>query len=272
MMAIILILTLGLSHASYPEWWEAGLGVVDKHEFYIPNQEIVKPKDSWQVLFAVTYADRNLHKLKDCVIYRVPGLQPGALKIKSVKISDDCHKEILTPGDREIQNVSKLKYQFKISGFSVEFDLPKYKSEKWEVEYANTFIPMKPELLMSSAEAKAPKVIFLAPVKVLKESHSNAPSLEDHKICHPISDDCEEGSPSICTQCTNGWYEIPNGCQEGPKYCGVDRCGEKNQPACRRGVRYQRVRKKYDCREDHSFAYCAKGLDVQCEGSLAYCR
>lgn len=270
---IKLLLVLFITHAyavSHPEWWEAGLNIVDKHEFYNESEEIIKPKDSWQLLFAVTYADKNLTKMKDCIFYRVPGTQTGALKFKSVRIENDCHLEILNPGEREIVDIKSLNFQTRPTGFSLHFALPKYKNIKWDVNFSNAFVPVVPEMFTSSAEMKAPKIILLAPERSAPLNKDE--KVSDKKICHDINHECQELSPSTCSQCSTGWYEIPNGCAQGPKYCGTIECGQKNGPACRRGIRYQRVRKKYDCSEDTSFAYCQKGLTVVCEGALAYCR
>ena len=127
-------------------------------------------------------------------------------------------------------------------------------------------------MMMSSAEYRSPRVLFLTPYKGKTRNLLQLNSgLLDKTLCHDIKEDCSEKSASMCSQCANGWFEIPNGCSQGPKYCGAITCGTKNRPACRRGMSFLKQEGSADCRIDSSFAYCSKGLRVQCQGSLPYC-
>jgi len=273
MMFSIVMIFLNVVYANDPTWkWSNALKIVDKHEFYANNEVILKPKDSWQTLFAVLYQDSNLKTFKDCLFYHVPGDEAAILKIKTIHAEKKCDEFLYQPGDQERKNLKALQYSVQENFLSVSLTNAQFQIEKWDVPLFNVFEHPKPKSLMSSAEYRSPKVIYLTPYKgVLKIRPQIATAISMNKSCHVISEDCQEKSVSTCSQCSNGWYEIPNGCPQGPKFCGAIECGQKDQPACRRGMKYQRSLTELSCREDHSFAYCAKGLSVQCQGNLPYC-
>lgn len=255
--------------ASHPVHWSSMLELRERHEFYRDNEVILKPRDSWQVLFAVIYPDQNLGLHKDCVFYRVPGEAAGIFKIKTVNLEASCEKYMETTGDTEIKNLKALQFSYD-NELSLHFTFTDFRALKWKIPLMNRYKSSAPLPLSSSAQFRAPKIILLSPERIsVKKAKVNM--LEKGELCHSISDDCQELSPSTCGQCPEGWYEVPNGCPQGPKYCGSVICGLKNQPACRKGMKWQRVDKKFECRTDSSFAFCATGLSVQCEGSRAYC-
>lgn len=271
MMIFFLTFFSLLVQASQPEYWATTLQIVEKHEFYKNNEVIGKPAGTWQTLFALIYPDSHLRLIKECVFYKIPAAENGILKVKKMSPHEKCENSLLSQGDNEWPDIIALQYFLEGNRLSLNMTFDKYKSEKWIYTFVNYFSPPAPKKLLSSAEFKTPKLIMLGPASTQKIDFPKI-ATKPQKNCHQISDDCEELSPSSCAQCPEGWYEIPNGCPNGPKYCGVLECGGKNQPACRRGMRYQRIEKKYECRTDNSFAYCSTGLNVVCEGSLAYCR
>lgn len=266
---------LSLVNFSYadPTWkWTNATTIVEKHEFYKNNEIIVKPKNSWQILFAVVYKDPNLRTLKDCLFYRVPGDEAGVLKLKITTALRPCEDHVFEAGDQEWKDLKALQYSIEEKLLTVNITNAQFHIENWVVPLFNNFKNPVPKPLMSSAEYRAPKVLYLTPYKgseVLRPERSTG--LKDKTLCHEISEDCQEKAPSTCSQCEQGWHEIPNGCPVGPKFCGVLACGKKGQHACRRGLKYQRAEKTYTCRENSTFAYCAKGLAVQCQGNLPYC-
>jgi hypothetical protein len=272
MILYLFLIILNVAQAD-PTWkWSNALKIVEKHEFYENNEVLIKPKNSWQTLFAVLYNDSNLKTLKDCIFYKVPGEEKGILKIKTMAADKNCGDQLFLPGDQEWKNLKAVQFSVQDNFLSISMTNEQFQIEKWDVPLFNVFEHPQAKGLMSSAEYRSAKVIYLTPHKNdLKVKPQIAVSLTDKKICHDINEDCEEKSPSVCSQCSGGWYEIPNGCMQGPKYCGSIECGLKNQPACRRGMKYQKTDTKYGCREDNSFAYCAKGLIIQCQANLPYC-
>lgn len=269
-MMIFLSLILPLFVLAQPPMhWSAALEIVDKHEFYPERKPITAPAETWQTLLAVTYVTRNLIKVKDCVNYRVPGIGPGLLKINTAKLTDDCSDFFFAPGDRELLDLKAVEFSSIGKGLRLTLSFPQYRTEKWDITLPTLEVP-KAQMLMSSAEYKSPKVVLLAPATTLKGPPS--PKAAAKLPCHNIDENCQELSSASCSGCEEGWYEIPNGCPQGPKFCGVSQCGQKNKPACRRGMKFQRIEKKFECRGDNSFAYCNPGLTLECEGNLPYCR
>ena len=57
--------------------------------------------------------------------------------------------------------------------------------------------------------------------------------------CHQVNVDCKTIGENRCEQCRYGWYEVVDfQCpQGGSKFCGQNHCGEKNEPACPRGIK-----------------------------------
>lgn len=270
-MISLLVLTLGqLLWAAYPVHWSTAYEVTETHEFYQPNEIVNKPADAWQLLFAITYPGRDVRPIKDCLFYKVPGETAGSLKLKTIPGDEQCEPHLLAPAERSWPDIKALQFAIEADKITMHLTYPGYRTERWQIQLINKSTPAFPQKLMSSAEFKSAKLIYLS--NRLVAGGSSGALKKDGDICHQVKDDCQSIGANECQQCSSGWYEIPNGCSSGPKYCGILSCGRKNQAACRRGMRYQRQRKKFDCRLDSSFAYCASGLKVHCEGSQAYCR
>lgn len=265
---ILLLIQIFCATADAPRKWENAKAIVDRHEFYENGEVIIKPKESWQTLFALTFLDSRFQLSKDCVYYRVPGDEAGRIKIKSIPFKHDCASEILSDGEVEITNVTNLS--FISSGESVLLDFIRDgQKEKWSANILPDWKKPDPKLLLSSSDFKSPRFIYLAAAGV---SDVQPEPLKPGTICHDISGDCEEKSPSKCNACDQGWHEIPNGCFVGPKICGPSDCGGKDQPACRRGMIWQRKEIETDCRIESSFAWCNKGRSIYCDGDKAFCR
>lgn len=267
-MIIFLLLQMLYVSADSPRKWENAKSIVDRHEFYQNGEAILKPKDSWQTIFALTFLDSSFQLSKDCVYFRVPGEEAGKIKIKTLPASKDCSSEILSAGDIEYTNVSN--FSFSTTSESVLMDFTRDgKKEKWSANILLDWKKPESKLLLSSADYKSPRFVYLA-----SSTGANAPltTLKAGSVCHDITADCQERSPSRCHSCDQGWHEIPNGCSVGPKVCGPADCGGKDQPACRRGMNWQRKESDFDCRMDSSFAWCNKGRVVFCDGDKAYCR
>lgn len=269
MMFFLFLFTLKL-WASAPSHWEYILNVQDKHEFYQSGELITEPQNSWETLFSLVYLDRNFNQNKDCVYFRVPGIEEGILKLKTIGAMESCEGHRFKKGDQEIANIRSLAFEVDSKNLRINLTFSDFKTEVLEAKVNGQFERPKLQAGLSSAEYKSPKVLFLAP----KSSRGGGkPELKDGSLCHEITDDCEEKSSSTCSQCENGFYEIPNGCMKGPKYCGHIKCGTKGNPACRKGYRFQREEiEVFDCSVNSSFAYCAEGLSIFCEGKRAYCR
>lgn len=260
-MILMLLLIPLLSFANIPHHWSSAISISDRHEFYQNNEIISRPANSWQTLFGVVYPDGELNLQKDCVYYRVPGNERGELKVKRTSIEKSCESGVETLGDFSIKDLRALQFEITEKNIALFLTQQDYRVQSWN------FLRMNHT--ESKEMRKISKMLFLASVDPLE---SNKIVKHVDKLCHAVSDDCEVMSPSTCHECSEGWFEAPNGCMVGPKYCGLKSCGGKNQPACRRGIKYQRKRKKFECRTDTSFAYCSTGHTIQCIGAEAWCR
>lgn len=272
MIGLILLIFASYSFSQEPIHWNYLLSVEDKHEFYENDKPVDKPKNSWQVLFSLSFLDSNFAHKKDCILYKVAGEDPGILKVKTVNSTEGCDKHLFAPGDFEIQDIKSLQFHLAENSLAISYSQTNYKNGKLVANFQSSFRRPDAKTGLSSAEFKSAKIIMLAPVKSINEKPTKISLVADKEICHKIEDDCSESSPSICSQCANGWYEIPNGCPTGPKICGYKDCGKKDGHACRRGYMWQRADIEFDCRLNSNFAYCEKGLKVVCEGRSAFCR
>lgn len=255
-----------------PVHWSYLLSIEEKHEFYESDRPIDRPKNSWQVLFSLAFIDRNFVYRKDCVLYKVPGDEMGILKVKTVNFTQSCDQYLFKDGDFEIKDIKSLQFSVADTSLFISFSQSNFKNGKLKAKFQSEFERPEARINLSSSEFKSAKIIMLAPLKHSKETPPKIPLMKDKEVCHRIDEDCTEVTPSSCSQCANGWYEIPNGCLVGPKFCGYQECGQKDRHACRRGHKWQRKESDFDCRTDTSFAYCSKGLKVVCEGKNAYCR
>ncbi len=267
MIYLFLFVSL-FAEAGSPRKWENAKGIVEKHEFYKNNEVIIKPQNSWQSLFALTFLDSNFNLSKDCVFFKVPGDEPGKLKIKTLPHDVECNSEILSPGESEFGELSDFSFSVEENSARLSFTR-QGKREIWNVTTVADWKKPQPALLLSSADYKSPAIIYLAPGSATQEKPKG---IKDGVLCHNIASDCQELSPSQCRNCDHGWQEIPNGCVTGPKVCGPSVCGGKDHPACRRGIVWQRSEQTFDCRSNTSFAWCSGKLSVVCDGDKAYCR
>ena len=267
MMALLLFLALSSSGAT-PRKWDSARGIVDRHEFYKNDEVLSTPQNSWQYLFALTFLDENFSLSKDCVFYRIPGEAPGVLKVKSVAEGQDCNAVILAPGDVEVSGITSLSFETQENSAVLRFSSPAG-TQEWSSTLHKDWKRPQPRMLLSSAEFRAPRVIYLTPAT---SGEKRLRPLRDGTICHDVNSDCTQKAPQSCGECEHGWTEIPNGCRSGPKVCGSVICGLKGAPACRRGLDWQRKEVSPDCRTNASFAWCARGLVISCEGDRALCR
>jgi hypothetical protein len=251
--------------------WHHIQEVSDRHEFLKNNETVTKPQDTWQTLFSLAYFDQNVLKVKDCIFFKVPGQEPGVLKIKSIPYYQLCDNYLLNQGDKEFKGIKTLQFSVSEEEVNINYSTIDFKAKNLTALLEKKDSPTLATMNLSSAEFRRPKVLFLAS-KLIQENSSKQNFKKDHEICHNIDEDCREVSPSSCSDCERGWYEVPNGCSVGPKYCGIQNCGFQNAPACRRGMKWQRKDGVFDCQTDSSFAYCSKGLSIQCEGRKAFCR
>ncbi len=84
-------------------------------------------------------------------------------------------------------------------------------------------------------------------------------------ICHDVDENCQNISNFECHKCKYGWFETVRGqCpQGGPKFCGINHCGERNQVACPVGLKV--IKDNQACFNGSKAGYCGPGLNTVCD-------
>jgi hypothetical protein len=276
-MKWIFIFLLIISHPTYAfneviERWGQAYQIQDKHEYYKPFEVLKKPQESWQILFSVKVLSENLTPLKDCVYYYVSNTE-GVLKVKTIEGREKCADYLFQQGDFELKNLRSLQYSVE-NGISLIVTYKDFSFDKWEIKLTGRPKKIVPKLLTSSSHFKIGSSYILLSKDVLPADRVKKNQVKQTGICHHINENCQELTISQCSLCEKGWYEVPNGCPRGPKYCGIDFCGLKGKHACIKGKIALRQKKlvKLNCEENLKYFYCSKGALLQCEGSVAVCR
>lgn len=266
-----------------PVNWGDLIAIQEKHDFLLPHKSFEATPDTWQTLFSLKSYNDQLQILKDCIYYKVPGKKKGKLLILSINKNMSCNdflfknissNKFLSSSKKKIVFTHLVDLQFSLNQKKLVLNL--HFSNFSTVKIEGHFIPKmnleknllkKPQFLSSTSFSKQSVVLVTR-----KKVHHEIRKLENGVLCHDVSSDCKEKSLHRCYQCQNGFIEIPNGCLNAPKVCGEMECGQKNSPACPRGLSWNQANVPTDCRIDHSFAFCEEGLQVTCEGEKAYCR
>ena len=279
---ILLILSFNI-FASTSDWqnrWWGIQEIVDKHSFYKEEQTIDGPANSVQALVGFLYYSKDFKVYKDCLGFEIPSAgEIGSVFVVTTSSLTPCDEVIVT-GKRETGFLAKsLSYKTTNSKLTLQYTDEKFRSKEIIFKF---FLPSqnkKPELFESSVhQVHGRSLIVLSSndhsfkQPTPKGKWEDAWHSKDLVSCQSVNDDCQR-SASTCDQCRFGFFEVSNGCvQGGPRYCGVDLCGEKGMPACPRGSLYQNGEvTQMDCRTDQSFVFCQKGLRIRCQGSLAIC-
>lgn len=258
---ILLSLSVFAADVSLDQRWLTGTRVIEVNSNYPGLQPVAKPRATMQKLFAVLRAGSLEEGVqKDCVYYQIPGDKAGELRVTSIDVMASCESEA-----RVVYRIEDIKeLQYSLEGSQVSFWLTMTNSTTRVVQVTLLNAPdTKPPKLYESSTRRG--VFYLEPgsrpLGLPKQLLTG--ELADEYPKHPCS--FETGT---CHLCRFGVYQISS----GEHFCGIDRCGQKNQPACRRGDRWQRSREKFSCRGQNSHVFCSPGLVIDCEGERAICR
>lgn len=84
-------------------------------------------------------------------------------------------------------------------------------------------------------------------------------------ICHDVDENCRDVANFECHKCKYGWYEtVRSQCEQGgPKFCGINHCGERAQPACPIGSKV--IKDTQACYSGSKAGYCSPGLNTVCD-------
>ncbi len=95
------------------------------------------------------------------------------------------------------------------------------------------------------------------------------------KRCLQVNENCEVVGEDLCDRCRYGQYEVvdyncPIG---GSRFCGENKCGEKDEPACPSGKKVFGISNKQLCFDDSEAGFCQGDLRPVCnEDNILICR
>ena len=214
------------------------------------NTELTRPPGFEQLVMELVIPQKGgLNYKTHCVYYTVAYKEKiSNLKIQELKDLDSC-PENSEKGETfvTLDGVNNLVVTF--SGFKLILSFQYYHiQQKIEIPMPNIesgvihekYHAMKEKKLMSGLK-------FL---RLNEESFENSTNKYLGKLsdrfskgsairCHQVDKDCHTVGENRCEECRYGWYEVVDfQCtQGGSKFCGQNHCGEKNEPACPRGIK-----------------------------------
>lgn len=230
------------------------------------DKVVVKPPYSWVPLFESTfYVDGSNKTAKQCLLYKTPfKTQLGQVKVIDLKENELCEQILDVDNSLEniflddvnnfkiyfVKNTLRLKFEFNSKQTDLEFPMynlksrPVFKHLK-EVEFGQ---------ILNGVTLLGKKT---GDVNHAKESQRPIGNFDD-RYSDGSAKKCVTDS---CNECRYGSFETLN----GTKFCGINRCGQKNEPACFRGLKYKTYTLEKACMTDSPVGFCKKGLSVNCD-------
>jgi hypothetical protein len=209
-------------------------------------------------------------KSNHCLFYKVPKKGEKG----SIAFLKDCAK---LPQKKGAYFIERASFSFRKDGEKTPYFVVKSKQKIIsETPLINSVWDKKRFSIQRYANSSGQKgVQGLWPItldtiregKSLKGEWEDDFSKKNAILCHSFNRACKEVLPYECDRCRYGWYEVVDyACpQGGRKFCGQNRCGERNRPACLRGHGWDLKAKKEDiCSSKSSAGFCQKGLSLIC--------
>ena len=212
--------------------------------------ELTRPPGFEQLVMEFVIPQKGGLSLKThCVYYQVPYKEKiSSFKVMEINAVDSC-PETSEIGKQyiSISGLNKMKVTFK--NFKLTLDFYKGSNKhKIEIVMPNIEAGVVHEKYRSIKEKK-----LMSGLKFLRldedsfdfASNKYLGKLSDRFSrgsairCQQVNKDCETVGENRCEECRYGWFEVVDfQCAGGgSKFCGQNHCGEKNEPACPRGVK-----------------------------------
>ena len=227
------------------------------------DMELTRPPGVEQLVMELKIPQKGGLSLKThCVYYLVPYKEKKShFKIMETNGVDSCSEtsEIGLPFI-SISGVNNLKVTFKNFRLSLEF-IKGGDKQKIEIPMPNIeaglvhekYRPIKEKKMLSGLS-----FLRLGDNSFDFASNKYVGKLSDRFSrgsairCQQVDKDCQTVGENRCEQCRYGWYEVVDfQCQNGgSKFCGQNHCGEKNEPACPRGVKVVGIEDAGICQSD----------------------
>ncbi|MBC7714573.1 MAG: hypothetical protein H7177_14600 [Rhizobacter sp.] len=212
--------------------------------------ELTRPPGFEQLVMELSIPQvGGLNHKTHCVYYSVPYKEKVSnFKVQELKDVDSCPDN----SDKgttfvSLDGINNLKFNFSNFKMVMEFQYKKEK-KKIEIPMPNIETGLVHEKYHSLTEKR-----LLSGLRFLRlndESFDNASNRYLGKLsdrfskgsairCHQVDKDCKTIGEYRCEECRYGWYEVVDFqcAQGGSKFCGQNHCGEKNEPACPRGIK-----------------------------------
>lgn len=239
--------------------------------------KISDPVGTWLLLFEVSSSY--------CLFYKTPlGETMGRLRLNRtsdqgcseayddgviLELSNikDLHFKLPSRRERSLDKWKewKIEGKWKSNSFEWEFVMPllktvSFKNESKDVKFSK--IEFK-KLSSSSLRTFTSNVLSQTQ---LKGKYQDRYSDGEVDFCHRFNSDCEVVQEFDCETCRYGWQEVVDyQCNGGySKICGPNRCGQRGEPACPRGVEHLEVKSEY-CEENSKAGFCYPGLNTVCD-------
>ncbi|WP_412472003.1 hypothetical protein [Halobacteriovorax sp. RT-1-4] len=225
------------------------------NELYQGSKGVYEPKNTWLLLF--TFNDY-------CYFYKTPfNKSLGEYRVTKrssgkCSFNDDAilSKEGISDFKMNLHVQDKIKLNLIIDGESVNYPLLNHTVSK-------KFSPFNNQLKKSYFD----NVFVNGGLDYLKSK-----TLKSGTLCHGVNIECKDVVKYKCDLCEEGSYEVVdfNCAQGGSKFCGKDKCGTKNQPACPRGYKVLDTKFPSLCFNGSPAGFCFPGLSTFCndEGIL----
>lgn len=228
---------------------------IEYNSSYLGKDIISEPKNTW--VEVMTFNDK-------CFFYKTPfGKNLGQIRVTKRKLQRcDFSNEIRF----ERSEIKTLKIDIVTSGktnlrLSINDDVE-------IIPLFNYRVPRKFSAFTNQLRHSYFDNVFInGAAKIEKKSF-----LSEGTLCHGVNIECKDVVTYQCDLCSDGSYEVVdfNCPQGGSKYCGQDKCGTKNQPACPRGYQVLETKLPSLCFNGSPAGFCSPGLSTFCndEGIL----
>ncbi len=180
--------------------------------------------------------------INQCLFYRVPYKEiEGEILIEEKSDDQSCSIQPTEKIKYQITNVKNFKinlidhkmfwdFEFELKKYKFEFFLVNLEGERKYNEYEplikKSFLP-----LMTFVNSEESGRLYRTLGK-FDDRYSQNTAIN----CLKVNEKCEVIGENKCDFCKFGHYEvIKENCLIGPRFCGVNHCGQKDEPACIRG-------------------------------------
>jgi hypothetical protein len=227
------------------------------------SQVITRPPGLEQLLFKLEIPESGgLDKKSHCIYYTVGFKQKkSSLVVNEFKGVDDC--PLISDSEKAFLKTTEIdQAELKVINFELLFSFT-YLGQKRlvkiplvNIEGSKEHSKLKP--MTTKSYHQGLKLLKLNDDSFDFSLNKNLGKIADRFSlgtairCHQVDKNCQDIGENRCLDCKYGWYEVVDfQCpQGGSKFCGQNHCGEKNEPACPRGVKVVDILEAGICQSD----------------------